>query len=175
MLSLLGMVLAIIILIISIIVGLKIGGIVEDLFYSDIGPLLGFITFAILTSSLSVGLIVITYDKGETYDKLEYSYNIYAMKDNLGVEGNLFYFEDDINYYYLTDYKTRQKMYSINRIDAYIETNNTLSPRIEVYKEYLKPNTGNFLTPYLFTYDRLEYKIIIPEKSIDNKIEIDLE
>lgn len=123
---------------------------------------------------ISITLFLMYYTPKMSLEK-SYSFNIYAMKDTAQIKGSRFYFEEDFKYYYLRDYKGGKKMYGVDKDDAYIIETSEQNPHIEVYKSKLR--TKNKIIKWLYGDFKsyYEYKIVVPEETLTNEFEIDLE
>jgi hypothetical protein len=101
------------------------------------------------------------------------SWNIHAIKDTTITKGSRYYFEENMNYFYLADYKDGQKMYSVDKNKSYIVEDDSQVPHIEEYvNTYKNPNRIN-----KFFWDEAvaEYKIVVPKSTMTNEFKIDME
>ena len=110
----------------------------------------------------------------DTHYEYDYKFTIYAIKDNSMIEGSRFYIQQDYKYYYLAGYKSGKKMYYVDRSNAYIVEDDSVTPYIEVYKQVFNSNSKvvNFL--FGFKLNRREYKIVVPTNTTTKEFKIDM-
>jgi hypothetical protein len=106
--------------------------------------------------------------------EFDYKYNIYSLEDNMKIKGSRYYFEQDMRYYYLCNYKTGKKMYSVNKNNSYIVESDNDKPHIEVFKRIL--NKDNWVSNLLLESNSRynEYKIVVPKRTVTDKFNIDM-
>lgn len=108
--------------------------------------------------------------------ELEYSgqYNIYALEDATLIKGNRYYIEDNMKYFYMSDYKDGKKMYTVDKNQSYIVENANIQPHIEVYSPTPKRKTL-FASWFIEQNpDSNEYKIIVPKKTVSTNFNVDM-
>ncbi|MGD1416500.1 hypothetical protein [Bacillus stercoris] len=102
---------------------------------------------------------------------------MYALKDNVGTDGNMFLgsgrVEDEIRYYYLSKEEQgfRIKKIEANSDDIYIKETKG-SPHIEVRNSHFKNKILEHWFPASYSS---EYVVYVPKNSIDYNFNIDLE
>lgn len=126
-----------------------------------------------------VAIVPLTYcmvyrEHLKTEYEYSYSYDIYAIEDNIGIKGSRFYFEQEARYYHIADYKGGKKLYNIPASNSYIIEDRNATPHIEVYRSLYQEL--NWLEKQLYGDgpDFYEYKIVVPEKTVQSKFNVDL-
>lgn len=125
---------------------------------------------------ICVGSVIISGFYNPTID-YNYSFNINSLKDNLVTEGEIRggmfcasgYVDGEINYYYLRDYNTGEKIEHIKASETYIKYDNGKKPNITVYKE--KSNYPEWFKKVFFAIETDElkhYVITVPEGTVIN-------
>lgn len=148
-------------------------GIGEGIFMSFLSLLLAGLVF--------LGFLLIAAASGDCIPEsdqeieLVNTTNIIALKDNAGVSGSFFlgsgYIDDDLYYYYAAETERGYKVNKLRADNCYTQYSDD-APRIEEYEA-----TG-FKRWYHYIYaipSDSYYVVYIPEGSITNVFEIDLE
>lgn len=169
-------------LILPVIVGLIIGFIVGLITEQDFvdgglpGALCGIICGIVLGGILTIGLgIFIEIADIDTVPVVVETYEVQALKDNYSVEGYLLRrVDEDIEYTFL--YNESGKGLTTKTIDAdcsYIKMlNNNEAPKVEFIEYHYENKIVDFL---IMGWTATEYYIYLPEDSIVNEYEVDLE
>jgi len=101
-------------------------------------------------------------------------YKLYALKDNVGVQGNFFLgsgrIDSDLKYYYLTDFEDGKKIDSLDVDEVILKQDD--NPHIEVYEAQYK---NEFIRFNFINFSSDKYKIYIPEGSIKYDFNVDLQ
>lgn len=111
-----------------------------------------------------------------------YSFNINALKDNQGIQGQVYYhrgyFSDELSYYFSRDMAEGKMIGHIPASKTYIVENSNVKPNIRCYYEDLKPHS-EILDLFLLPITKsgiTKYVITVPENTITySDFEIDLE
>lgn len=100
---------------------------------------------------------------------------IYALKDNLNLNGNLYivsgYVGEELYYYYAVETEFGYNVEKINAKNAFIKYTNE-NPHIETYKSSFAKD-GLYFWGYCIAQDK--YVIYCPEGTVTNQFNIDLE
>lgn len=136
------------------------------------GMFCGIVLGAILTISLGIFIEIADID---TVPVVVETYEVQALKDNYSVEGYLLRrVDEDIEYTFL--YNESGKGLTTKTIDAdcsYIKAlNGNEAPRVELIEYHYKNKMLDFL---MVGWIATEYYIYLPEDSIVNEYEVDLE
>lgn len=111
-------------------------------------------------------------DEYRTVDTTE----IYALNDNVGVQGKFFLGSGQVNsepyYYYIEETDAGKHIGSISAKNAYICESNTETPRIEMQRAFWK----KYWIKWLFCINASDtrYMIYIPENSVTTDFNVDL-
>lgn len=101
---------------------------------------------------------------------------ISALNDKSNISGNFFigtgYIEEEINYYYVENTEKGKIIKNIEADNVYIVEDNEEKPRIEKYNAQYKNKICNLIAK---NYNNSYKKIYIPENSITNEYNINLE
>lgn len=101
---------------------------------------------------------------------------ISALKDNNNMSGNFFigigYIDEEMNYYYVENTEKGKIVKKIDANNVYIVEDNEEQPRIEEYKAQFKNEKWLLIAA---NCNNSYKKIYIPENSITNEYNIDLE
>ena len=136
------------------------------------------ILFLLLMAVFSFVLFFVVWPKDPVIAmEYDYSYNIYALEDNMVINGNggrlHFYIEQDMMYYHMANYKDGKKMYAVPKDKSYIVEDKNSNPKIEIYRG--KPAINNWWNSKMYDYSGIvEYKIVVPEKTIINEFNINM-